>query len=164
MDLEDPQIRRLMETLRAEVASGSPAGALFGESIGMALSAHIAERYSAMKTKVEACRGGLGRPQLGRVLEFIEAHLADDLQLAGLAEIAGVNMFHFAKAFKQSVGASPHQYVLRRRIERAKEFLSGSEVSVIEASARTGFVDQSHFSKVFRRLVGVAPSEYRRNI
>jgi transcriptional regulator GlxA family with amidase domain len=72
-------------------------------------------------------------------------------------------MYHFARGFKQSTGETPHQHVLRRRIERAKEFLRDSRFSVIEASARTGFVDQSHFSKVFRRIVGIAPSEFRNN-
>jgi AraC family transcriptional regulator len=74
-----------------------------------------------------------------------------------------VNLYHFARAFKQSTGETPHQYVLRTRIEQAKEFLRNPQTSVVEASARTGFVDQSHFSKVFRRIVGIAPSEYRAN-
>jgi AraC family transcriptional regulator len=95
------------------------------------------------------------------VLEHINANLGDNLELSVLAEVAGVNLYHFARAFKQSTGESPHQYVLRRRIEQAKELLRHPQLTVIEASARTGFVDQSHFSKVFRRIVGIAPSEYR---
>jgi AraC family transcriptional regulator len=95
------------------------------------------------------------------VLEYINANLSDNLELSVLAKVAGVNLYHFAKAFKQSIGESPHQYVLRMRIERAKTFLREARLPVIEASARTGFVDQSHFSKVFRRMVGVAPSAYR---
>jgi AraC family transcriptional regulator len=72
-----------------------------------------------------------------------------------------LNLFHFARAFKQSTGESPHQYVLRQRVERAKELLSDPQSTVLSASAVTGFVDQSHFSKVFRRVVGVSPSEFR---
>lgn len=161
-NLNDAQVCRLMETLRTDVSSGSPGGGpLFGEAIAIALSAHIAQRYSTLETKLEPYRGGLSRLRLNRVLEHINANLSENLQLNSLAEVAGVNLYHFAKAFKQSTGESPHQYVLRRRVERAKEFLRSSKGSVIEASARTGFVDQSHFSKVFRRIVGVAPSEYR---
>jgi AraC family transcriptional regulator len=163
MDLNDPQICRLMETLRADVAAGSPAGTLFDESIAMALSAHIARQYSILTTKFEQYRGGLSRLRLNRVLEYINANLSDNLELSVLAEVAGLNLYHFARAFKQSTGETPHQYVLRRRIEEAKDFLRHPEASVIEAAARTGFVDQSHFSKVFRRIVGVAPSEYRAN-
>jgi AraC family transcriptional regulator len=116
-----------------------------------------------LTTKLEAHRGGLSRLRLNRVLEYINANLSEKLELGVLAEVADLNLYHFARAFKQSTGESPHQYVLRRRIEQAKEFLRRPEASVIEASARMGFVDQSHFSKVFRRIVGVAPSEYRAN-
>jgi AraC family transcriptional regulator len=161
MDLNDGQISRLMESLREDTAAGSPSGSLFAESVAMALSAHIAQRYSTLTTKLEPYRGGLSRSRLNRVLEYINANLNDKLELGVLAEVVGLNLYHFARAFKQSTGETPHQYVLRRRIERAKEFLRYSQLPVIEASARTGFVDQSHFSKVFRRIVGVAPSEYR---
>lgn len=112
-------------------------------------------------TRLDRYRGGLSRRSLKLVLEYIHAHLHDNVQLSSLAEIAGLNLYHFAKAFKQSTGESPHQYTLRRRIERARELLRDPHVSVLEVSARTGFVDQSHFSKVFRRIAGVAPSECR---
>ena len=161
--LNDTQIARLMESLRADIAAGSPGGSLFAESVAMALSAHIAQQYSTLTTQPERYLGGLSRFKLNRVLEYINANLSDNLELSVLAEVAGVNMYHFARAFKQSTGETPHQHVLRRRIERAKEFLRDSRFSVIETSARTGFVDQSHFSKVFRRIVGIAPSAFRNN-
>lgn len=164
MDLNDAQIARLMESLRADMVAGSPGGALFAESISVALALHITQRYSTLKTNLKAYRGGLSRSRLNRVLEYIDAKLSDNLELSILAEIAGVNLHHFAKAFKQSTGETPHKYVLGRRIERAKEFLRHSQSSVIEASAHSGFVDQSHFSKVFHRIVGVAPSEFRNSI
>jgi AraC family transcriptional regulator len=161
MDLRDSQIARLIESLRADIAAGSPTGRLFGESIAAALSAHIAQQYSVTETRLEEFRGGLSPARLKRVLEYIDANLADNLVLDRLAEVAGLNLYHFARGFRQSTGLSPHQHVLRKRIERAKEFLRSSHLSVLEASARTGFVDQSHFSKVFRRIVGIAPSKYR---
>ena len=161
MDLNDPQIVRLVESLRAEIADGLPAGSLFGESVGLALSAHIAHRYSASAGGLETHRGGLSRSRLNRVHEYIDAHLADNLDLQALADVAGLNMHHFARAFKQSTGEAPHRFVLRKRVERAKQLLCHSQVPVIEASVRTGFVDQSHFSKVFRRMVGLSPTEFR---
>lgn len=93
--------------------------------------------------------------------EYIEQHLDSNISLTALADAAGLSMYHFAKAFKQSTGATPHQFVLDRKIERAKALLRDPNRSVLEASARTGFVDQSHFTKIFRRLVGVTPSVYR---
>ena len=161
MDLRDSQIVRLIESLRADIAAGLPSGRLFGESIAAALAAHIAQQYSVTEAKLEEFRGGLSPPRLKRVLEYIDANLADSLVLDRLAEVAGLNLYHFARGFRQSTGLSPHKHVLRRRIDRAKELLRDSRLSVLEASASTGFVDQSHFSKVFRRIVGVAPSKYR---
>ena len=161
VDLEDAQIARLLESIRADVEAGSPAGPLFGQSIGMALSAHIARRYASIRVDLESYSGGLSRSVLNRVREYIDVHLADSLELDELAKVAGLNLYHFAKAFKQSTGKSPHQYVLGKRVERAKRFLRDPRSTVLEASAQTGFVDQSHFSKVFRRLVGVSPSQFR---
>lgn len=161
MDLADAQIARLMESLRADIEDGSLSDTLFGESIAIALTAHIAQRYATMTARLETYRGGLSPARLNRVLDYIHANLGDKIELDTLAGVVGLNVYHFARAFKQSTGESPYQYVLRSRIDRAKEFLRQSGLPVIEASARTGFVDQSHFSKVFRRMVGVAPSEYR---
>jgi AraC family transcriptional regulator len=163
VELNDAQISRLMESLRTDIEAGSPAGPLFGESVAMALSAHIARRYSTRKARLETYRGGLSRSKLSSVREYVDTHLSDKLELEILAGVAGLNVFHFARAFKQSTGETPHQFVVRRRIDRAKEFLHHPQATVLEASVRTGFVDQSHFSKVFRRVVGVAPSDYRRS-
>jgi AraC family transcriptional regulator len=136
---------------------------LFSESIAVALSAHIAEHYATLSPQFERHRGGLSPSRLNKVIDYIHANLGDELQLSTLAEVADTNLYHFARAFKQSTGESPHQYVLRRRVEQAKHLLRDPQISVIEASARTGFVDQSHFSKVFRRIVGASPSVYRQN-
>jgi len=78
---------------------------------------------------------------LNRVLEYVDQHLEDNVSLTALAEVAGLSMYHFAKAFKQSTGAPPYQYVLERKIERAKQLLRDPNRSVLEASARSGFVD-----------------------
>ena len=162
--LDDPQICRLLTTLDSHLQDGSPGGSLFSESIAVALSAHLAQRYGSLPQQLERHRGGLSPSRLSKVIEYIHANLSDELQLSTLAEIANINLYHFARAFKQSVGESPHQYVLRRRIEQAKQLLSNPRISILEASARTGFVDQSHFSKVFRRLVGTAPTQYRQRL
>lgn len=157
----DPQIARLVKSIQADIASGLPGGSLFSESVATALSVHIASRYSVERPSMESYRGGLSRSNLNRVREYIDSHLGDRLELGELAIVAGLNLFHFARAFRQSTGVTPHQYVLHQRIEQAKQMLRDPRSTVLEASARTGFVDQSHFSKVFRRVVGVSPSEFR---
>jgi AraC family transcriptional regulator len=163
-DLNDRHISTLLMEMRADLEDGSPAGPLYGDSLANSLALYLLKRYSNVTPRLERYRGGMSRSRLNHVLEYVNANLSEKLELGVLANVAGVNLYHFARAFKQSTGESPHQYVLRRRIEKAKEYLVHSQMSVIEASARTGFVDQSHFSKVFRRLVGVAPSKYRNSV
>ena len=160
-NLIDRHISALLMEMMADLKDGSPAGTLYGESLANSLAVYLLKRHSNVTKRLEPYRGGLSRSTLNRVLEYVNANLSDRLVLGELAKVAGINVYHFARAFKQSTGESPHQYVLRRRIEQARELLGHSQVSIIETSARTGFVDQSHFSKVFRRIVGVSPSEYR---
>jgi len=95
------------------------------------------------------------------VVEYIEANLDREIALSALADAAGLSTHYFSELFKQSVHVSPHQYVLRRRIERARKLLSDPRVTVLEAAVRSGFSDQSHFTKIFRRIVGVTPTGYR---
>jgi AraC-like DNA-binding protein len=77
--------------------------------------------------------------------------------------MAGLSVFHFARAFRQSFGMPPHSYLLRRRIERADRLLEQTELSLSEIALSTGFSDQSHFAKHFRRLTGMTPSTARWN-
>ena len=111
-------------------------------------------------TRVRA-RGGLGGAQRRRLAEFIEAHLAEELRLATLAELAGLSPYHFARAFRQSFGAPPHRYHTARRIERAKLLLQSSR-SVTEVALAVGYAETSSFSAAFRRITGIPPSAYRR--
>lgn len=99
--------------------------------------------------------------RLKRVLDYIDSNLGGNIHLSELAEAAGLSEFHFAKLFKQSMGASPHQYILQRRLERAKELLRNPALSLSDISLEAGFADQSHFTNVFRRFVGATPSKFR---
>jgi len=96
-----------------------------------------------------------------RVLEYIHANDSGNISLAAMAKIAEVTPHHFASLFTKATGLSPHQYVLRTRIERAKIHLRDGMLSVAQVSRLTGFRAQEHFTKVFRRIVGVTPSAFR---
>jgi len=79
-----------------------------------------------------------------------------------LAAIAGLSDCHFARAFKQSTGLSPHRYVMHRRVERAVELIRGTNLPMCQVALEVGFCDQSHFSRVVSRATGQAPRELRR--
>ncbi len=105
---------------------------------------------------------GLPRASLQRVLEHMRIHLDQDLSVPALAAVAHMSPFYFSRLFKQSTGLSPHQYLLRQRIRRAKELLADGRRRVAEVSYELGFPHQSHFTTVFRKLVGMTPRAYQR--
>lgn len=158
---EDGQIERLVAALHIETEAGAPTGRLFGQTLASALVVYLAQRYSTSSPKFSAHRGGMPSARLKRVLDYIGAKLDEDLSLLVLANVVGMNLYYFARLFKQSTGLSPHRYVLEQRVARAKQLLHTPEMTVLEAGVRTGFGDQGHFTKVFRRFVGVTPTKFR---
>jgi transcriptional regulator GlxA family with amidase domain len=106
-------------------------------------------------------RGGLPPRALRRVREFIETHLEETVSIQALADIAGLSMFHFARAFKQSEDMTPHEYLVHCRVQRAKDLLTDSKLPLSEIALASGFSDQSHLARRFREHVGVTPSNYR---
>lgn len=90
-------------------------------------------------------------------------HLGDKTSIASLAALLDLSRFHFIRAFKKTVGMPPHQFVVHRRVERAREMLQDSQMTVLEIANRTGFNSTTHFTKSFRRITGTTPSAFRRN-
>ena len=106
-------------------------------------------------------RGGLSPGRANRICEYITSHLDQNISLEALAEMAGLSIHHFARAFKQTVGMPPHCYVLQRRIEHAQKMLRNTELPLSEIALSAGFSDQSHLARHFRLLTGVSPSVLR---
>jgi AraC-like DNA-binding protein len=111
---------------------------------------------------VARVRGGLLPGTIRRVRQYIETHLDEKVSLQTLASVAGLSMFHFARAFKQSEGVTPHDYLIQCRVRRTMELLAGTDLPISEVAASAGFSDQSHCVRRFRERVGVCPRVYRR--
>jgi AraC-like DNA-binding protein len=107
--------------------------------------------------------GGLTPRALERLSEYIEAHSTDNIELEALAIMAGLTKWHFARAFKQSIGVPQHFYLIQRRLERAQELLAESDLSLAQIALESGFDDQSHFFRCFRMFFGVTPRSFRRS-
>jgi AraC family transcriptional regulator len=103
----------------------------------------------------------LSTASLNNVFKLIEERLDEDLLLDDLATVAGRSPWHFARAFKAEIGQSPHQYLLQRRIDRARDLLAHSKESLIDVAMKCGFASQSHMGDVFRQRLGVSPAQYR---
>jgi transcriptional regulator GlxA family with amidase domain len=106
-------------------------------------------------------RGGVPPRALQRVRQYVDAHLNEKISVQSLANIAGLSLYHFARAFKQSEGLTPHDYLVQCRIRHAQKLLADSDVPLSEVALAAGFLDQSHFARRFRDHFGVAPSRYR---
>ena len=107
-------------------------------------------------------RGGLAPGALRCVREYIEAHLDEQILVKTLAQIAGFSVYHFARAFKQSVGAPPHRFVTERRMAKAADLIRCTDRSLSEIALSVGCSDQSHLTALFRRCLGETPSAFRR--
>lgn len=105
--------------------------------------------------------GGLPPRRLQRVLQHVRENIEKELAVAEMAEVVGMSQYYFSKLFKMSTGTTPHQYVMRQRVERAQELLRESQLALVEVGSQVGFETQSHFTSVFRRLVGITPKRYR---
>jgi AraC family transcriptional regulator len=160
-ELKDTRIEHLLHALRQDWEEGSPTGSLYGEWLVNAISVCLATRYATCSLDSSASASVMPKSRLNRVLAYVDANMEETVHLSTLAEAAGMSIYHFAKLFKASTGMSPHQYVLRRRIEHAKELLRKPGLSLSEISLRAGFSDQSHLTNVFRRFVGVTPFRFR---
>jgi AraC family transcriptional regulator len=150
--------------MRAEVDEGCPGGRMFGESLATTLAVHLMRRYAVFPGKLELNRQGLPERRLRAVVDYIEAHLSEDVTLGQLANLAHMSQFHLGHLFKQSTGLSPHQYLLRRRIAKAKTLLATGKLALAEISCMLGFASQTHFTTVFRKFAGITPLAYRNKL
>ena len=160
-NLMDSHILAVMRAMATDLAEGSPAGRLYGETLANALAVYLLKRYTVRRRAPVAYRGGLPGYRLRRVLDYIGDNLSDDLSLSELASVAGMSAHYFAELFRKSTGHSPHRYVLLQRIEHAKQSLCERGNSVIEAALAAGFENPSHFARVFRKFVGTSPSRFQ---
>lgn len=157
----DERLEYLLEALYAELRQGAPNGRLFAEQVGDAIAMLLARQYATVKPGLYGTSGRIPPARLKQVFDYIEAHLDQQTHLSDLAETASMSPFYFARLFKNSVGVSPHKYVIMHRIERAKELLKRSSMSVLEIGVRVGYLDAKHFRNTFRREAGVSPMEFR---
>lgn len=162
--IRDPQIEQLAWALKAEMDSQYESGRLYLDSLGAAFASRLLHRHSsASRIKTTSSKGGLPGLKLRRVLGFIEDNLANSLSLPEIAAASGLSVSHCQRAFRQSVGVSVHQYVIRRRVERAESLLAQERLSVAQIALEVGFSHQSHLAIHMRRLRGVTPARHRQS-
>jgi AraC family transcriptional regulator len=152
-----PQIEHLMRALAAETETHNPGGLALVEAMTAALG-HLLVRHAAVEQpRAEPPRGGLSPSIKRRTLEMIDARLSGKLTVEMLAQEVGLSPAHYARAFKQTIGRAPHQYLLSLRLERARRLMEAPGAGLGDIAHLTGFADQAHFGRLFKREYGVTP-------
>ena len=157
--VRDAQVERIGWMMQAEDRDAYPSGRLFTDSLAAALAARLYALQTHAGATVDTPQRALPAWRLRHVLDYIEAHLAEDLSLAELAAVAGYSVSHFKPLFRQAVGLPAHRYVLERRVERARELLLQGRQSISEIALDAGFSHASHMARCLRRVLGVSPAQ-----
>lgn len=162
LGFNDPVVAQTAFALVEAIKIGAPN--LYAESAAQFLATHFLAKNSRWRAPISAPRnpGELTDPRLKRVLEYMQHHRTENLSLDRLALEAGISRFHFITLFKKAVGATPHQHLIRLRLERAAELLTKTDAGIEMIAINCGFVALSHFSRAFRQHFNQSASEYRR--
>jgi AraC family transcriptional regulator len=159
--INDATISSLAGTILPALSCPEQANRLFVDHVVLAVGVHVAQTYGGMRPVGRPPRGGLALWQVRRAMEILSANL-DGVPLKEVAHECRLSVSHFARAFRRSIGVAPHNWLLMRRIEVAKEKLRDGRLPLSEVALACGFADQSHLTRVFTRVVGVSPGAWRK--
>lgn len=154
--IHDPPLGRALHQLHSLLEQ--PGCALAQESFALVTGAQLVHRHSMNGPSLPDSSDGRRAVQHAR--EYLDEHCDQNVSLASLAGLTGLNPFQLLRLFHRHVGVPPHEYLLQVRINRAKKLLLEGQTPV-DAALATGFFDQSHLCRHFHRLVGVTPAQYR---
>ncbi|MBD1866433.1 helix-turn-helix transcriptional regulator [Cyanobacteria bacterium FACHB-471] len=158
---QDLQLHHIAMLLLAELQSGAIIGRLYVESLTQVLVIHLLRHYSQSAQIITSENRRLTHAQLQQVIDYIHTYLNRDLSLAELADVINISPTYFANLFKQATGISPHQYVIRQRVERAKVMLTKTDLAIADIALQVGFSSQSHLTQHFKRFTGMTPKQIR---
>ncbi len=156
----DPLVLQIGLGIKNVLENNPSRSRLYAETMVNALMVHLLQNYSARKPKIKQYINGLSQRQLTQVVEYIRNHLEQDLGLNELANLLHMSPHYFCHLFKQSMGMTPHQYIIQTRVNRAKELLLTRKYSIAEVSLIVGFANQSHLNRYFKKFLGVTPGKF----
>ncbi|PJI95841.1 AraC family transcriptional regulator [Acidovorax sp. 69] len=159
---KDPLLSRMVHMLMLSLDDNSSMQPRFAEGIATSVAVHLLEHYRDSDPQTERI-ALLSARQLKRVEDLVESQMDEAVPLEAMAAQTGLSVFHFSRCFKATSGETPHQFVLNRRLDRAKTLLLDSQRSVAEVAAAIGFSTPSHFAQAFKRRWGATPGQFRRD-
>ena len=159
---DDGRLRATLEKMRALMMQENEPDRLYAETLGLLAAIEAAQVQAGALKLSPGQSGGLSATQLKHVLDLVDSKLGSEISLDDMAAAANLSRFHFARAFKKTVGEPPYAYVLRQRIERAKALLRTTKMQGNEVAVGAGFKTASHFVRAFQQSVGASPGSFRR--
>ncbi|MGD2180865.1 helix-turn-helix domain-containing protein [Lusitaniella coriacea] len=160
MNQQDALIQGILFALRDEIKSSQIGDDRLIDSLKTTLAIHLLRKYCATKPKLSSYQDNFSKSNLKQVTEYIHENLDRNLKIVELAAIAKMSPYHFIRLFRNSVGNTPHQYILQCRIEKAKCLIQQKKLTIAEIAANLGFCDQSHFGRYFKLITGVTPKQF----
>jgi AraC family transcriptional regulator len=160
--VEDPALYHLGLAFRAAIKEANAPSHLFADSIAEAMGARLLEHYGMGAREGSISLRAAAKVRIEKVIAYIDDYLDEDFGVDDLAVVAELTPFYFSRLFKQVTGKGPHQYVMERRLQKAVQLLSESELTISEVAQRTGFSDQSHLGRYVRSTLGVTPKSLQR--
>ena len=160
--IEDPIMHALALSIVPMLANPERTSSAFIDSVAQAFHAHVISTYGSPIKSEYPVRSGLTPAQLRRSQKLIESRLDRDVSITDLAKECRLSRSHFARAFRQATGMPPHKWIIKKRVDRAKELLLESGLELAQIGLACGFFDQSHFTRAFVRQEGYGPGEWRR--
>jgi len=164
---QSKHIQHIAMSLLGELNEANVVGRLYADSLATGLAMQLIWHCSALRD-VQLGHGGMAPHRLRKTISLIDHHLSREeegrVALRSVARDVGMSYFHFSRAFKQSMGMTPTNYIAERRIERAKKLMQETNLPISEIALRSGFSSQSHFTTSFRRLAGVTPRCFRKGM
>jgi AraC family transcriptional regulator len=157
----DPTMERLARAMLEADQVGDTFGQIYADCISISIVMRLLGAARRINGQERPKPAGLVKWRLKRAIDYVEEHLDEPVSLADIATASGLTSMHFAAQFRVATGSRPHEYVMRRRIERAQQLLIAQSVSLVDVALSVGFQNQSHFSTVFKRFVGLPPGAWR---
>jgi AraC family transcriptional regulator len=159
----DPVVYHLGWTLNATLERPHHTSRIFLDHVLHALHSHFVRSYGGVNISTAPFRGGLSSLQMRRATELLEAHLDGKIALQQVAQACDLSVSHFARAFKQTFRMPPYRWLIELRVNRARELMTNSRLSLVDIATRSGFADQSALNRSFKRIHGVTPGIWRRS-
>jgi AraC family transcriptional regulator len=163
LQAQDPVVTNIVDAITLEAEQRGLGGSLYVEALAIQLAVHLFRKYACIDFRDTAPPGPLSPTRMRRLEEYVDTHLHEGISIAEMAGIVELGVWTFSRHFRATTGASPYEYVTRRRLERATRLLAINGHAIKEVAAMCGFADQAHLTRMMRTRMGTTPARLKKD-